>query len=289
MDTNSVINSFGIEVPLTELRDSEYWHVPNVYALKVPNNITSKYYSLSRFLNNIARFFNYIIGIDVSSVEINQDITVKQTFLGVHPGANLVYGTVNTISLKEIDISTGEILNNLVGVFSFTPSNYEDALSQIYGHYETILEGAGYTVTYYDVFSYFMPNRGFQLAKTTSKNIAFSTDNTASDGVSVTWDCGWSDWDATLGYFVETDCIGPLKTEEQFKDAFYLTLSPFDGADYVPDSPGGLQKRSTRIEFMSYAEAEKQLPANGVDWIDRNNNGQKIVIDTCYFILPEPS
>jgi len=290
LDTNSEVWSFELERELRELKDNEYRYVPNVLALKVPNNISSKYYSLSRYLNDLIRSIGNDIDVEFSEVEIKQDLTVKQTFLGVNKGTSgLAYGTVNTTLLKEIDLVTGEVLSNLGGVFSFTPSDYNDALNQIYGHYKPILEAAGYKVTYYNVDSYFIANRGFQLEKTTSNTIALSIDSTASDSVNVRWDGGWTDWDSNYAYFIETDCIGPMKTEEQFKDEFYLTLKPFDGSDYEPGGMDGLQKRSTRIELMTYANAGKTLPPNGIDWITRNNNGQTIVIDSCYYLIPVPS
>ena len=286
LDQNTVIRDFTIERRLSDFKASNAYHVPNVYALSVPNNITSQYYALSEFLYDIQRSIGDYLSIDRYEKIIKQATTVKQGFFGISAAySGLIYGQENTIQLKELAYETGAVLNTFGGIFSFTPQDINDARTQIYSHFEPLLEAAGYTVSYYNVSSGFIAEWGFRLEKTTSIDIYFAL-NTA-DGTNVRWDAGWNDWDSNDGYFMETDCIGPIVTEEQFKDQFSIVLNPQDGSEYVPNNLMGQVKGSTRIEIMSYEHANQLKPENGVDWIDRNNNGQRIVIDSCYYRMAQ--
>ena len=290
LDRNIEIGFYEFERPVYLYKDPDFYQVPNVTDLTVPNNISSTYYSLSRFLTDLKEQLKNDFSGEFFDKKIKQETTVKQTFIGVgRETSGLRYGVTNRIGLKEINAATKEVTNTFGGVFSFTPQDYEDALRIIYGHYKPILEAAGYTVTDYHTYSVFIAKEGFQLAKTTSHDINLVINSVGSEGVNVRWEAGWMDWESMYANFVESDCIGPIKTEEDYMSSFYLYLGPIDGSEYDPNINNGLYKRSTRIEFMTYRDAGKILPTNGVDWVYRNNKGQGLIVDSCFYIESESS
>ncbi|WP_335984473.1 packaged DNA stabilization protein [Acinetobacter haemolyticus] len=281
LDMQSVIESESISLPVEYYKPSATYQVPNALDLTLPNNITSTFYSLSRFLDDIRRRLEFYTDVQRSDPRIHQGTTVKQTYIGIRQGLSGNYNIPITIGLQEW--GNNGLLNDF-GNFTLTPTSLLDARTKIYNHFKPILEANGYTVTFYNRSQdLFMPSWGMKLSKTTDFDIELRAIHTTTP-ISVTWDGGWSNWDGDVIYFKETDALDPIVTEEQRKNDFTLTLLPVGSL-----SQDNLVDASIRVELLTHNEAGLALPQNGVDWIEVNNQGQSIVIDSCYYYESEPS
>lgn len=283
---NGVVENGYVNSLVEDLYGYDNYFVPNHPMLTVPNLIDSEYPSLSGFFSGIENAFTDRFNIPWWTPYVKQIAPVKRVaYLGCYRNASVSWGTPMKVLISEIrviDHVIGNVVETQLGVFNFTASNINDAMTKIIAFYKPIFESMGYTVETYSIPDGFtMTNTGFKLTKISTDANHFLQIK-YSDTTNILQP-GWGDFNGYNCHFVESEVMGALITEEDLIDGVKLGIRPME-VSIVPSVD--VFAETTRLELITEVD---YLAAGGeptdledvYDWIKENHNGQTLIIDSC--------
>ena len=271
-NSNIPVSYESLQVPVSNLKGYHTYSTPNAPHYNVPNNITSTYYALDEYLEALQESFKKLnTRRNIFEYPPCKGVTTKKGFIGIERYPNINIGEECT---TELILNVNEVPHSF-GTFTCIPNSILDARTQIYDHYTPLLLAFGFKEVKLVSHSVdlFKPALMLQLAIDTTDDLIF---NVAYQPGRLKWSCSTMDWDTTVGFLWNTDCPSGVNTEEEFKDNFALTVSPIlrPELNTIPSS--------IRLHIVTHEQAGIDLPPNGVDWLVKNNNGQEMILDSCY-------
>lgn len=283
---NSLPNYGFVNVPVGDLYGWDNAMVPNHPELTVPLLINSQYPSLDNFFSGIDDAIGNRYNVGWSIPEITQLSPVKRiAYLGCYRSAVASWGTPMVVRINEViitDTLLGTSEETTFGDFTFTATDINNAMSQIYTHYKPIFESKGYVVEPYNIGNTFtLTSSGFKLTKTSTDpgvylKIKFNdTDNILHPG--------WGNFESDYCFFQDSEVVGSIITEEDVKDKVSLTIRPvepsLDGIiNFIPETTH--LELMTKEQYLAEGTPNPEIP-NMYDWIKENHNGQTLIIDSC--------